>query len=490
LTRREQDTTPQDELKKKNREQVLLRPEMLSPELQETIQIQQVICGQLELIDLIRQANQTSPELEEYRQLAKKGHSAWEVKDGLLVRQGKLVVPASFEGRYLRTELIKEAHSTIVTAHPGQTKTRKLLSARYYWKGLIQDVDQYVANCHACRASTTPRDKTPGLLRPLPVPLRPWKDISMDFKDFPTAQNGMDAVVVFIDRLSKRPISIPCYQTCTAKDLATLYCVHVLRYFGPPDTIVSDRGPQFISAFWNELNSLLGTKLLLSTADHPQTDGQTENYNQWLDQRLRPFVNHHQDNWPELVHLVDYAAAVLPHESTGMSPFMVERGYEPRMSFDWDTPSVDYTPRERLSRQEARQLAHRMESVWAQARTNMLKAQERQATQANRHRRAVDWDVGDKVWVTTKNLKSSRPSHKLDYKQQGPYNVLAKKGHSYQLDLPPTMRVHSTFHAEKLRKDPNNPLPGQANPPPEPIQYGEEDEWEVEAVLNSSIRTR
>ena len=144
----------------------------------------------------------------------------------------------------------------------------------------------------------------------------------------------MDAVVVFIDRLSKRPISIPCYQTCTAKDLATLYCVHVLRYFGPPDTIVSDRGPQFISAFWNELNSLLGTKLLLSTADHPQTDGQTENYNQWLDQRLRPFVNHHQDNWPELVHLVDYAAAVLPHESTGMSPFMVERGYKPRMSFD------------------------------------------------------------------------------------------------------------------------------------------------------------
>ena len=71
----------------------------------------------------------------------------------------------------------------------------------------------------------------------------------MDFKDFPTAQNGMDAVVVFIDRLSKRPISIPCYQTCTAKDLATLYYVHVLRYFGPPDTIVSDRGPQFISAF-------------------------------------------------------------------------------------------------------------------------------------------------------------------------------------------------------------------------------------------------
>ena len=80
------------------------------------------------------------------------------------------------------------------------------------------------------------------------------------------------------------------------------------------------------------------------------------------------------------------------------------------------------------------------------------------------------------MWVTTKNLKSSRPSHKLDYKQQGPYNVLAKKGHSYQLDLPLTIRVHSAFHTKKLRKDLNNPLPGQANPPPEPIQYGEEDE--------------
>jgi len=91
----------------------------------------------------------------------------------------------------------------------------------------------------------------------------------VDFKDFPKAKNGMNTVVVFIDRLGKRLISIPCYKTCMARDLAKLYYMHVLCYFGPLDTIVSNCGPQFISAFWNKLNNLLGTKLCLSTTDHP-----------------------------------------------------------------------------------------------------------------------------------------------------------------------------------------------------------------------------
>ena len=98
----------------------------------------------------------------------------------------------------------------------------------------------------------------------------------MDFKSFPKDKTGYDSILVFVDRLGKRPISIPCYKTATAHDLAKMFIYHVYRYYGPPESIVSDRGPQFIADFWKEFYVILGIQIRLSTADHPQTDGQTE----------------------------------------------------------------------------------------------------------------------------------------------------------------------------------------------------------------------
>ena len=127
------------------------------------------------------------------------------------------------------------------------------------------------------------RDKAPRFLHPLLALDRPWRYVTMDFKSFPKDKKGYDAVWVVVDRLSKQAISVPCYKTVTAEQLAELYTQYVYRYFGAPDSMVSDRGPQFISAFWQAFNRTLGTKIKLSTADHPQTDGQTEIMNQYLD---------------------------------------------------------------------------------------------------------------------------------------------------------------------------------------------------------------
>ena len=129
----------------------------------------------------------------------------------------------------------------------------------------------------------------------------------MDFKSFPKDKKGYDAVYIVIDRLSKRVYSIPCHKTTTAKDMAQLFITNVYRTHGSPETIVSDRGPQFISEFWTELCRILGIKLKLLTVYHPQTDGQTEIMNQYLDQRLRPFINYHQDNWSDLLPIMDFA---------------------------------------------------------------------------------------------------------------------------------------------------------------------------------------
>jgi transposase InsO family protein len=489
LTRIEDQVKDLNQAKRDNREQTLLPAQNLDDRILQDLEVNRIslslspIQEQLDLIDDILQANRTEPDLERARKLGRQNKSGYTLgEDRLLKKHGKLVVAES-----VRAALIDASHSTLATAHPGKSKTKKLIKERYYWLRMDADIEQFVRNCHACRRSKVPRDKTPGLLRSLPVPERPWQHISMDFKEMPPDKKGMNMVCVFVDRLGKRPVSVPCDKLVDAQVMAQLYLVYVHKYYGPPTTIVSDRGPQFISAFWDEFCRLLGTKLKLSTPYHPQTDGQTENANQWIDQRLRPFVNTYQDNWSSLIHAIDYAAATLPQDSTGMSSFMVELGYQPRMDIDWERPAdkIPVSEHIRKAREDAQDKIKRIHEVWEWCRAAMAKAQEKQQLQTNKHRRPVDFKVKDKVWVSTKNWTSERPSRKLGYQNEGPYEIIEKVGHSYRLKLPDSNHRHDVFAPDLLRKDPGDPLLGQRPNSPLPIVYNQEPEWEVEEILQS-----
>jgi hypothetical protein len=277
--------------------------------------------------------------------------------------------------------------------------------------------------------------------------------------------------------------SIPCFKTATAKDIAQLYITNIYRHHGVPDSIVSDRGPQFISDFWKAFTSILGIQLKLSTAFHPETDGQTEIMNQYMDQRLRPFVSYYQDNWSELLPIMDYAQLTLPHDSIGMSPFELLYGYKARTSFDWQAPRNPATAREKLSQEEAQAMARRMHDAWERARTIMKESQQKKERDVNPHRREPDFQPGDKVWISTKNIKTERPSRKLDHQQMGPYEILRKEGYSYRVKLPDNMNVHPVFAPGLLRKAADNPLPGQVNEPPPVIKITADEEHEVEAIL-------
>jgi len=127
------------------------------------------------------------------------------------------------------------------------------------------------------------------------------------------------------------------------------------------------------------------------------------------------------------------------------------------------------TPHEKLTRQEAQAFVRRTWDAVNWARGNLARAQERQTRQANRHRREPDFEVGDRVYVTRKGWATDRPSIKLDRQLAGPYKILSMKGHSYVIDLPPNMKMSNVFHADRLRKDLDNPLPGQNREPEEPI---------------------
>lgn len=492
LSRRHEDVHSQQQVKDITRTITLLPADCLDQQIQRELATNELAplsqdppSSDLTIGEEILLANRTSDSLVDLRHRADPPRTCpdWTLSDGILKNRGRLVVP---DDSHLRTRLIQEAHDQKATAHPGIDKTRQLVLSRYYWPTARNDIKRFVRNCHTCRRAHVPRDRPPGFLQPLPVPDRPWQHLSMDFKSFPKDRKGFDAILVVVDRLGKRPYSIPCSKSATAEDLARLFILHVWRTHGAPDSIVSDRGPQFVSTFWTEFCQILGIKLKLSTAHHPQTDGQTEIVNQYIDQRLRPFISYYQDDWSDLLPIIDFAAATLPHRATGLSPFCTEFGYEPRTSFDWSspapTPSPD-SPSMQLSRDRAQALARRIESVWQIARSGMKHSQLDSCRQADRHRRPVDFDVGDLVWVSTKSWYTDRPSRKLDYPMAGPYRISAQEGHSFRLDLPNSIKVHPVFSPDKLRKAANDALPGQYQDPPPPLEIDGNQEWEVDRVL-------
>jgi hypothetical protein len=191
------------------------------------------------VIDRVLQANRDKPFLEALRIQATKSNLYLTLHIGIFLYQDKIVVP---DVNYLYTHLIWEVYNQIFTAYLGKDKTYRLLKDRYYWKGMLADVERYVCNCYPCRRAFISCDKTPGLLQPLLAPDRLWQHIFMDFVLFNKDKHRYNNVLVVIDRLLKESVFIPCYKTTTAKEMAFLFIYYIWRYFGPLDFIISDRG--------------------------------------------------------------------------------------------------------------------------------------------------------------------------------------------------------------------------------------------------------
>ncbi|KAK3538874.1 hypothetical protein QTP86_018765 [Hemibagrus guttatus] len=376
-------------------------------------------------------------------------------------------------------------NTSLGTGHPGITGTLSLLQQCFWWPRMATEVKRYVQGCRECAMAKTPRHLPSGKLLPLPVPNRPWSHLGADFITDLPASGGCTCILVIVDRFSKACRLIPLPKPPTALDTAECLFNHVFRYYGLPEDIVSDRGPQFTSRVWRAFCRRLDVTISLSSGYHPQTNGQTERKIQEVSRFLRTFCHSHQESWNQFLGWAEYAQNSLRQSTTGLNPFQCVLGYQPPL-FPWDgepsdVPAVDYWFRE-------------SKRVWGEAHRQLQRAVRRRRTTADlRRSQAPDYQPGQKVWLSTRDIKLRLPCKKLSPRFIGPFPIVRKINPvTYRLQLPHEYKIHPVFHVSLLK--PHHPSvspstePGAAEEPPIPLLIDDGPAYLVKEVLDSRRR--
>ena len=371
------------------------------------------------------------------------GNLTW--RDGLLLYKGKVVVPADHS---LRAKLLYEVHDSKVGGHSGILRTYRRLQQQFYWPKMHKAVQEYVQKCEVCQR-IKPETKAPaGLLQPLPIPAQVWEDITLDFIEGLPTSHGKDTILVVVDRLSKFAHFIPLTHPFTAKVVAENFIEGVVKLHGMPRSIISDRDPIFISKFWQEFFKLSGSKIMLSSAYHPQTDDQTEVVNRCVEQYLRCFVHQWPRKWSTYLAWAEYWYNTTYHASTKMTPYQALYGRLPPL-----IPA--YLEGLSLVHEVDQMLLHR-DKLLHQLKTNLEISMNRMKQQADSKRRDIQFAVGDQVLLKLHPYRQQtvfkRAHQKLSSRYYGPYPILEKIGAvAYRLQLPPTAQIHPVFHVSLLK---------------------------------------
>lgn len=435
------------------------------------------------LIESIKQAYPKDP-------VAKKLLERTEVpfiqRNGVLYKGTRVYVPNEEQ---IKQTIMEEYHDNKLAGHVGVLKTTELITRQFYWPRMYAEIDRYVRTCRACQMNKPINQLPNGLLQPLPIPQRKWQVISMDLiTQLPKTKKGNDAIVVHVDKLTKKVIMTATKTTVTAPELATIVYREVVRHHGVPEMIISDRDTRFTSMFWKELWRLLGTKLAMSTAYHPQTDGQTERANRTIEDMLRAYVNYKQDDWDDHLIAAEIAYNNSIQASTGYSPFYLNEGQHPNF------PIVQAVSDE-TQNVSASEAIERMKEALMRAKENLIAAQERQKKYADERRKEEVFVVGDQVLLSTANLSHDHRAPKLLPRFIGPFLIKRViSSVAYELELPSAYsRIHPVFHVSKLRRyrDGSDTFPTRPNPIDRPLPVlidDNEEAWEVERIVDKRTR--
>ncbi|MBW0557375.1 hypothetical protein O181_097090 [Austropuccinia psidii MF-1] len=361
-----------------------------------------------------------------------------------------------------------------IAGHPGQEKTLKVVNQAFYWSGMTQFIKDYVSSFEKCSRNKNIHHKMFGLLKPLPIPNGPWICLSIDFITQLPLSNSFDSILVVVDRFSKMVVFIPTMSSITSLDLAHLFIKNIFSKHGLPSSIVSDRGPLFVSSFWTNICQKLNISRALSTAYHP------EMVNQIIEQYLWIYVIYHQDESKTLLHLAEFTYNNSYYSSTKESAFFTVYGRDPQVG---SAHITQYTP--------AGKLSTKIQSVQQDIKRELEVAINRFKRYADKSRASPPvFNPGDMVWLSSKNIKSTRPTKKLSERWLGPFPILKKVStHAYHLKLPSQWKsIHPVFHISLLEPVKTSTIPNWHSEPPPPIIIEEEEEWEVSQILDSKLK--
>ena len=348
----------------------------------------------------------------------------------------------------LRPDLAREFHATPISGHFGHPKVYAAMSQHYYWPGMSDDVKRFVQACPVCqRINPTPQPRVQ--LYPLPVPSRPFQQITLDWVSGFPESNGKNAVFNIVDKFSKWAIVIPCTKHMSTKQLIDLLWSRVFSYAGLPESIVGDRDTRLRAREFRALCAHLQVRMKLSVAYHPQTDGATEIFNKTLIRMLRSYVEEFGSKWTEGIPALCYAYHNTVHSATGFTPHMLLHGWAPR---DVRAPLTGLRP---SGHPDVDTWLAQRASHFAGATERLERARTRMIAMQNASALAHKYKAHDLVKVSTRVLQpvDSGLPRKLRHQWVGPFSVVEEVNPgAIKLKLPEHYHlVHDTFSVHDIR---------------------------------------
>ena len=386
----------------------------------------------------------------------------------------------------LQNAIIEEFHDTALSGHLSATKTLEKVRRSFFWVNMKDSIEAFVKSCDSCQKAKRRTTKSAGANVPYPVPEYPFEVIALDMKSgLRKTAAGNDAAWVIVDKLTRRAHVIPCSVTCTSSQTARMVFDFVIRHWGLPHRIISDRDPRFIAEFWQELWQIVGTKLNMSTAEHPQTDGSSERFIGTLSGMVRAFADKHPEDWDLYVGALEFAYNDSVHPATGYTPFQLSIGRDPSLPITMMLHGVAQRPA--LYAQDDQFVdpgvyLQRYASMLNSAKQQLRRVQQKQHQQLlQRASYPVTYDPGDYVYLEASRVT---PLGTMDQRRHGPYRVVRKVGtNSYELDFGAGSRRHNPVNEDRLSPfldrqtrlpwpqahPPAQRLPGEAGAPASPV---------------------